>query len=110
MSDRGVPALGLATSGARDGTAVIRPEDLVLGRADDAGAAGTVSDVSFQGARQRVLVTLAGGERLIVSAPVQDGPGHGAADAVAVRTAQASVHAVAERTDAAGRPLVAAAA
>jgi putative spermidine/putrescine transport system ATP-binding protein len=102
--DGGVPALRVATSGAREGTAVIRPEDLALG--GESGVPGTVEAVSFQGARQRVLLSLEGGERVVVSAPVEDGPGVEAGDAVTVRAAQAAAHAVAERSEAAGRPVV----
>jgi putative spermidine/putrescine transport system ATP-binding protein len=101
--DGAVPALRVATSGARDGTAVIRPEDLAIG---GDGVAGTVDSVSFQGARQRVLVTLEGGERVVVSAPVGDGPGLAEGDAVTVRTSQPAAHAVEERTEQAGRPVV----
>jgi putative spermidine/putrescine transport system ATP-binding protein len=102
----GVPALGVATSGARDGTAVIRPEDLLVATSGTSGTSGTVDAVSFQGARQRVLVTLEGGERVVVSAPVEGGPGLAVGDAVTVRAAHPAVHAVAERTEQAGRPVV----
>jgi putative spermidine/putrescine transport system ATP-binding protein len=101
--DGSVPALRVATSGAREGTAVIRPEDLAIG---GDGAAGTVDAVSFQGARQRVLVTLESGDRVVVSAPVEDGTGLVAGDAVTVHTSLPTVHAVAEQTERAGRPIV----
>lgn len=107
--DGGVPALGVGTSGAPEGTAVIRPEDLVVCRPDESGAPGTVEGVSFQGARQRVLVTLMGGEQVVVSAPVDEGGGLGAGASCVVRSAHPSVHAVDERTAAVGAPLVGAA-
>jgi len=101
--DGAAPALGVATTGARDGTVVVRPEDLVLGGEDDPGTPATVEDVSFQGARLRVASKLDSGERLVVSAAVSDAatrmrPG----DRVRVRPVHSAVHAVPERT---GAPL-----
>jgi putative spermidine/putrescine transport system ATP-binding protein len=105
--DGTVPALGVVTSGARDGTAVIRPEDLLLGRPDEGGVAGAVDAISFQGSRQRVLVSLESGERLVVSAPVDDGAARlGAGDAVGVRASNPAVHSVAERSEQVGAPVV----
>ena len=102
----GVPALGVATSGASDGTAVIRPEDMRLRPAGETGAAGAIESLSFQGPRLRVLVALESGERVVVSAPVDDGAGLGEGDRVVVRPAHQAVHAVAERSEQAGRPVV----
>jgi putative spermidine/putrescine transport system ATP-binding protein len=89
------PALGVDTTGVRDGTVVVRPEDLLLGGEDDPGSPATVEDVSFQGARLRVAAKLDSGERLVVAAPVTDAasrtrPG----DRVRVRPLHPAVHAV----------------
>jgi putative spermidine/putrescine transport system ATP-binding protein len=94
-----VPALGVATTGVPEGTAVVRPEDLLLGRDDDPGSAATVEAVSFQGTRLRVAAKLDSGERLVVSEPASDGAtGLHPGDRVRVRTRHSTVHAVAEET------------
>jgi putative spermidine/putrescine transport system ATP-binding protein len=91
------PALGVDTTGAREGTVVVRPEDLLLGGEDSPGRPATVEAVSFQGARLRVAAKLDSGERLVVAAPVTEAasrmqPG----DRVRVRPAHPAVHAVPE--------------
>ena len=94
--DGAVPALGAGTSGAAQGTAVVRPEQLALTDAGS-GRPGTVTDASFQGTRMRLGVRLESGETMIVSAPVDaagDRPGRG--DPVHVRSTHPTVHAVAE--------------
>jgi putative spermidine/putrescine transport system ATP-binding protein len=94
-----VPALGVATTGVFEGTAVVRPEDLLLGRDDDPGTAATVEAVSFQGTRLRVAAKLDSGERLVVSEPVTDrATGLHPGDHVRVQTRHSTVHAVAEET------------
>jgi putative spermidine/putrescine transport system ATP-binding protein len=92
-----VPGLGVGTTGARDGTAVIRPEDLAVGPSDDGGAPATVDAVSFQGPRVRVEATLEGGERVVVSCPVGDAAALTPGDRVTVRAVHDTVHAIADR-------------
>jgi putative spermidine/putrescine transport system ATP-binding protein len=95
-----VPALGVAATGVRDGTAVVRPENLLLGGPDAPGAPGKIDRVSFQGARLRVEVTLDSGERLIVAADVTDAASRlRAGDRATVRSAHDAVHAVSEPAD-----------
>jgi uncharacterized cupin superfamily protein len=54
-----------------------------------------------------VLVSLESGERLVVSAPVDDGAARlGAGDAVGVRASNPAVHSVAERSEQVGAPVV----
>ena len=96
--DGAVPALGVDTTGARDGTAVVRPEDLLVAGEDEPGSAATVETASFQGSRLRVAAVLDSGERIVVSAPVTDTvsrlrPG----DRVRVRPVHTAVHAVGEQ-------------
>ena len=100
--DGAVPALGAATSGARTGTAVVRPEQLELTADASSGRPGTVRDASFQGTRLRMTVALDSGETVIVSSPVgaeADRPAPG--DAVGVRFTLDTVHAVPETASAA---------
>jgi spermidine/putrescine transport system ATP-binding protein len=101
VRDGAVPALGVAAGGAKQGTAVVRPEHVAL-TDDPAGRPGTVTDASFQGTRMRLAVRLESGETIIVSAPVDavaDRPGRG--DAVRVRSTRQTVHAVPETATAA---------
>ena len=100
--DGAVPALGAETSGAKTGTAVVRPEQLELTADPSSGRPGTVRDASFQGTRLRMTVALDSGETLIVSSPVgaeADRPAIG--DAVGVRFTLDTVHAVPEAASAA---------
>jgi ABC-type Fe3+/spermidine/putrescine transport system ATPase subunit len=101
VRDGAVPALGVAAGGAKQGTAVVRPEHVAL-TDDPAGRPGTVTDASFQGTRMRLAVRLESGESIIVSAPVEavaDRPARG--DAVRVRSIHQTVHAVGETATAA---------
>ena len=101
VRDGAVPALGVAAGGAKQGTAVVRPEHVAL-TDDPAGRPGTVTDASFQGTRMRLAVRLESGETIIVSAPVEgvaDRTGRG--DAVRVRSTHQTVHAVGETATAA---------
>jgi putative spermidine/putrescine transport system ATP-binding protein len=95
-----VQALGVGTTGAREGTAVVRPEDLVLAGEDDAGSRATVDRASFQGARLRVETTLDSGERLVIAVPATDAPAAPRqGDRVRVRPLLPSVHTVAEAAE-----------
>ena len=102
-SDGRAPGLRVETTGARDGTAVIRPEDLVLGGPDDGGVPATVDAISFQGPRLRVQATLESGERVVVSCPV-DAAAPTPAERVTVRAVHDTVHAVPDRAAAADAP------
>ncbi|HYZ30095.1 MAG TPA: ABC transporter ATP-binding protein [Thermoleophilaceae bacterium] len=97
--DGRVPALDVRTTGASDGTAVVRPEDLEIGGPDEPGAAATVEEASYQGTRLRVGAQLATGERLVVSAPVNATTSAlRGGNSVRVRPVHATVHAVPETT------------
>jgi putative spermidine/putrescine transport system ATP-binding protein len=65
------------TSGARDGMAVVRPEDLCLQMtADPNSVRATVRDVTFQGSRVRVTTEVAGcDQQVIVSVAPHELPG-----------------------------------
>lgn len=93
-----VPALGIATQGARDGVAVIRPEDLEIRPTETpTGTEGIVEDVSFQGSRTRTLVRLRTGERLIASEVVTEANlALRPSDEVVIRTRSDAAHAIAE--------------
>lgn len=94
-----VPALGVAAVGARDGTAVVRPEDLEIARtADGDGQPARVEEASFQGSRIRLIVRLESGERLIVSEEVSEELiGARPGSPVQIRSRYPAVHTVAER-------------
>lgn len=71
VRDGHVADLGLRLTGAADGVAVIRPEDLGLAEAGDTGhggGAGTLDALDFQGARYRATIVLRGSSvRVIVA-------------------------------------------
>ncbi|WP_326597793.1 ABC transporter ATP-binding protein [Streptomyces sp. NBC_01803] len=57
VRDGRVEALGAPVEGDRDGTTVIRPEDLRVSPEPGEGLAGTVTEVVYQGPRLRLTVT-----------------------------------------------------
>jgi putative spermidine/putrescine transport system ATP-binding protein len=99
--DGRVAALGVATSGQRDGTAIVRPERLELTAGPDDGRPGVVSDARFQGTRMRLVVELEDGQTLLMAIPVDaDGRRPARGERVHVRCTHETVHAVAEETPA----------
>ena len=104
--DGRVPALGVQTSGASDGTAILRPEDLEIGRPEESGTPARVDEVTFQGARLRLTLTLETGPRVVCAAPVADPAGMPRVDEhIVVRSRRGAVHAVAESRGATGMPV-----
>jgi putative spermidine/putrescine transport system ATP-binding protein len=106
--DGAVPALHVATRGARDGTAIVRPEEIELTGAGE-GVPARVEEVVFQGMRLRVLLRLASGPRVVCSLVGSDAatPPH-PGDECVVRSRVSPVHAVSESYishDAAGRAI-----